>query len=714
MSKLAKALQAAAGNSAPAGELANAIDFDGTSDYLLRSSALTGSADGKTFTFSAWVYISKYLSSYNTVLQGNGQAFNFSFGSDNFYIKCLNSSNTAYPLDVAVDLVQAPKDTFIHILASIDMTSQAATRIYVNDVLQTLNFRSAFVNTNLDLTPSSVAVGALTNGSNKFQGRISNLYLDYTYRNLDVVANRRLFITDDLKPADGQADLNPILYLPLDDPEDIGNNAGTGGNFTVNGVMARSGRGPNQDNTVASYFNGSNNDLYRAGAYGADSKTLTISFCYSSKAANTQLFNSETSSGDDNIYVLATGPYGGLQIGTLLNNASNYAVVVQIPDTVVKHNITYAISVSFDSSDTSKRHVFVNGVDKTASVTWNYYNLNSFVGFSLTSRTRLGAGWASGSNSYFWGNLGEFYLSKDYTDLASNNPFWDSDLGKPISIRKVLADTGNTPLIAMPIEANNAGLNLGTSGNFTVNAGPYKGARGASEAITRSVQIFGSRMDETNKIILQANSNGGLGGTQFSLVYFFKNNDTTETGNLWIEPYSGAIYTGVLKANSGNVSGRWTFGLYNWFLTGDTYGTFSFGTNWNVLMFSADAQNASKGRLYFQTGTNKKLVSSFPAPTSLGDLNRWAVFQDKDTCQTGLVYATNEYIDFGQESNRLLFVDDLGYPTDIVKNNEDGLIPAAKILVPFDDPTNFGKNVGTLGDFTVSGTPVAGPDYFLP
>ena len=33
--------------------VADAIDFDGVTDYLSRSSDLVGNADGKTFTFSA-------------------------------------------------------------------------------------------------------------------------------------------------------------------------------------------------------------------------------------------------------------------------------------------------------------------------------------------------------------------------------------------------------------------------------------------------------------------------------------------------------------------------------------------------------------------------------------------------------------------------------------------------------------------------------------
>jgi len=37
---------------------AEAVDFDGTNDYLRRTSDLTGNTDGKTFTFSFWSRIS--------------------------------------------------------------------------------------------------------------------------------------------------------------------------------------------------------------------------------------------------------------------------------------------------------------------------------------------------------------------------------------------------------------------------------------------------------------------------------------------------------------------------------------------------------------------------------------------------------------------------------------------------------------------------------
>lgn len=695
MSKLAKALQAAAGNSAPAGELANAIDFDGTSDYLLRSSALTGSADGKTFTFSAWVYISKYLSSYNTVLQGNGQAFNFSFGSDNFYIKCLNSSNTAYPLDVAVDLVQAPKDTFIHILASIDMTSQAATRIYVNDVLQTLNFRSAFVNTNLDLTPSSVAVGALTNGSNKFQGRISNLYLDYTYRNLDVVANRRLFITADLKPADGQADLNPILYLPLGDPEDIGYNAGTGGNLNVNGVMARSGRGPNQDNCVASKFDGSADYLSKSGFGVLSSQTATFSFlCKSSDDGQRTIFSSLNES-SSNVFIRTT--LNRLQ-SDMKNAANGRPFEFSLSGFPV--GVTNSVQIAIDTTNINKCKVYVNGVDVSASAGIQII-ANSFMVFNNVievARERFG------STNYYAGDIGEFYFDTTYTDLSTNNPFWDADANRPKPVRQVLEETGNTPLIAMPIEANNAGLNLGTSGNFTVNSGPFTGARGASEYIARSTDFISSTtVGQFYGSFPQLNIGSTVGTIVISFTTRGNNQGTIMRANsndCQIRYYSdGTIYFDFNGVNSS---------VDNW-LFGTTSSSGIVFDGWNTIMLQFDNSSTSATKLY---------LNGAPKSFTYFDTRGRPLFCKSSSMNIGFswtnsianVYITPEAIDFTQEANRLKFIDAFGYPLDLQPAIDNGDIPNPVIYLKMQDPSNLGLNSGTGGNFTVASVLKAGAD----
>ena len=77
----------------------------------------------------------------------------------------------------------------------------------------------------------------------------------------------------------------PILYLPMDDPATAHVNQGTGGNFTLNGTIARSGRGPNQYNTPYSDLDGAADYLSRTSITGiADGKAFTTSFVVNADA----------------------------------------------------------------------------------------------------------------------------------------------------------------------------------------------------------------------------------------------------------------------------------------------------------------------------------------------------------------------------------------------------------------------------------------------
>lgn len=74
------------------------------------------------------------------------------------------------------------------------------------------------------------------------------------------------------------------------------------------------------------------------------------------------------------------------------------------------------------------------------------------------------------------------------------------------------------------------------------------------------------------------------------------------------------------------------------------------------------------------------------------------------------IYFTDQYIDFSQEENRNKFVDQLGYPRDLKKAIDSGEIPEPLIYLPFDDPNNLWKNLGTGWDFTVNWTVTQGAD----
>ncbi len=269
MSKLAKTLQAAAGNAGgdklyvddvfstylytgtgSAITINNGIalgdsnygpsvEFDGTSDYLSRSSDMTGNADGKTFTISAWGYRTAFGTHF--IYQARTDRFNlYGKPNGNFELAALNSSGS-YILEMVIggvsDAPLMPLNTWTHILISIDLTNTSNRYVYVNDVAYAGSLTyNIYTNDNIDFTRTAHSVGSSTTGSQKWKGRLSNVFLDYTYRDLSVTNNRRLFITADGQPATGLASLSPILYMPLDgSTASVGTNSGTGGDFTVNG-----------------------------------------------------------------------------------------------------------------------------------------------------------------------------------------------------------------------------------------------------------------------------------------------------------------------------------------------------------------------------------------------------------------------------------------------------------------------------------------------
>ena len=73
------------------------------------------------------------------------------------------------------------------------------------------------------------------------------------------------------------------------------------------------------------------------------------------------------------------------------------------------------------------------------------------------------------------------------------------------------------------------------------------------------------------------------------------------------------------------------------------------------------------------------------------------------------MYVDSSYIDFSQETNRHLFIDQLGYWKDVAKAIEAGDIDDPLIFLQFNDWDDMGANSGTGGDFTINGSFDFGP-----
>lgn len=668
---------------------AEAVDFDGTNDYLSRASDMTGNISSKTFTFSCWFWWDG-SSNANIYTAGNGTPFSVYVEGSTRRVYFYATGTT---LNKYASLPVISKDTFISVVASMDMASGAA-QIYVNDTSATVAGSSS--NANIVFAQTTHGVAASSSGATPYLGRLSNLFLDYTYRDLSVTANRRLFVTADLKPAAGQATLNPILYLPMSDPTQPGKNSGTGGNFTLTGVVARSGRGPNQYNAPYSTLNGSTQYLSRTTALSgvADGKTFTVNLNF--------IFTSGTTK-----YIVTFGSYtvsilvnssNSLNISAT-NAAGTQILLVTTPNNSLVSNRNYTLTASIDLANTSNRSVYLNGVAQ--SVTWSIYT-NDTINFNLATPSYIVG--RNISTTYFNGKIGAFWFNTSYIDLsvASNLAKFVSGTG----INAAPADlgatgelpTGTSPLIYLPMYGNNAGKNYGTGGDFTENAGPYAGTRGPNEFWGNKANFGNSTSNYLSKATALTGNAGSVTTATFC-CYFYVNDTTTNktlfgfgsaaSGTWQIIADKIFVYlgSGYVQFNESVSSGTWNSLLFS--RSGTTITAYL-----NGAVLTIDTPNSSSygGAIDFSVTPVNAAVRNSGSSTS-EPLNG----------QLSELYLSSTYIDFSQEANRLKFRDCFGNPVNLSAQITAQAISNPIVYIRF-DPSSQGANSGTGGNFTKTGT----------
>mgnify|MGYP002635520485 CR=1 FL=1 len=180
--------------------LAEGVSFDGSTDYLSRASDLTGNVDSKAFTFSCFFYNTPsttgdvYLFSSGDVGTNNGY-FNIVLQNTG-EVKIIGYNNIGTRILYTITPSSVfKKNTWSHILISLDMVSSANCKVYVNDInITPLTFNN-YTNENLIFTKANKGVSYDTKAPavSPLVGRLSNFFLDYTYRDLSIEANRRIF-----------------------------------------------------------------------------------------------------------------------------------------------------------------------------------------------------------------------------------------------------------------------------------------------------------------------------------------------------------------------------------------------------------------------------------------------------------------------------------------------------------------------------------------
>jgi hypothetical protein len=213
--------------------------FDGTNDYMKRGGKLTGATKEAQGTFSIFIKVSSVDAGLNLVqndssrcqisLQAGG-TINLRLRSDaDVNIASIYSNN---------NIIAGLLNTWIHLAATWDGGVPSAA-MYINGALQTGTIIKNLGQVDYTSDGEFAICGGWT-GSNLFNGEVCELYINNRTWT-DLSSNLTLFRTTGNKPAGVLTSVlatSPIVYLknPYDS---FGTNSGTGGNFTVTGVLTQ-------------------------------------------------------------------------------------------------------------------------------------------------------------------------------------------------------------------------------------------------------------------------------------------------------------------------------------------------------------------------------------------------------------------------------------------------------------------------------------------
>jgi hypothetical protein len=506
----------------------------------------------------------------------------------------------------------------------------------------------------------------------------------------------------------------------MSDPTQPGLNQGTGGNFTLTGTVARSGRGPNQYNAPYSTFDGANDYLFRStkptGIANSTTATVSLAFRPTGTLQNL-LVATENSAGRQELFWLYV--QGTSIIYLRCRNATNTGVLTAViaPSQALVVGRNYQLVISLDLSDTSKRHVYLNGA--TAPTTWSLYNTASTIGFNNTTywsvASRVTDLVVEGLSAT---QAGAVWFNTSYIDLsvAANLAKFVTGTGidaKPVDLGATgELPTGTSPLIYLPMYGNNAGKNYGTGGDFTVNSGPYTGARGPNEFWGNVLAPANGGGSYSSNYLKRASSLVGVTSNKtLSASFFFR---ASAVGSVFVLFDSGHSSGASGFRISVNASNQIVLAFFNSssipILQATTTSASIAANTWYHVCFSVDMSNSANRSVYvngtsitttWSTYSNNDLPLADVINLMIDGLS--STLGNTNQTLMSEFYLNNSYVDFTQEANRLKFRDAFGNPVDLTQQIEDAAIPNPAIYMRF-PPTAFGTNSGTGGDFTVNGT----------
>lgn len=236
------------------GYVANAVDFDGTNDYLTRGAGLTGASDHSQGIFSAWLRLDGSDATLMRLIRAaDGNAVLILRDSGNKFV--FHLSNTAATSTLAFKTVNSytSGSAWRHVLASWDLNFGAGSKLshlYIDgtsDITVTTDSGSA---ANVDYTQTDWGFMASHAGASLWNGCVSEFYFaPGQFLDLSDSSNRSKFRTAGGKPADLGSDgstptgTSPLVYLK-GNAAGFATNSGTGGNLTLTGTLDTASTSP--------------------------------------------------------------------------------------------------------------------------------------------------------------------------------------------------------------------------------------------------------------------------------------------------------------------------------------------------------------------------------------------------------------------------------------------------------------------------------------
>jgi len=221
--------------------VANAVDFDGSNDNLLRGSDLTGNADGKQGTYSVWIRLDGGDGALQHSSNNTGGRLRLKRITSDIWEINLKNSGGSFIMTLKTATTYTASSTWLHLLLAWDLSVPVA-HFFVNDVDDEAG-GSTETDDTIDYTVADWSVGSTTGEGGRLNGCMAELYINTAeFIDISVQSNRRKFIDAAGKPislgTDGRTPTGtaPKVYLN-GDSTNFETNQGTGGNFSVTGSL---------------------------------------------------------------------------------------------------------------------------------------------------------------------------------------------------------------------------------------------------------------------------------------------------------------------------------------------------------------------------------------------------------------------------------------------------------------------------------------------